>query len=111
MNADEWQYYLSGQGRMTVFASQDASRTFNFRAGDVGYVPKSMSHYVQNTCPEPLRNLELFRANRYVDVSLHQWLALTPPHLVVSINYGLAIYGMPGKRRDPTWPDRAYNLA
>jgi oxalate decarboxylase len=42
-NADEWQYYLSGTGRMTVFSSQDASRTFDFRAGDVGYVPKSMS--------------------------------------------------------------------
>jgi oxalate decarboxylase len=40
-NADEWQYYLSGTGRMTVFASQDSSRTFDFRAGDVGYVPKS----------------------------------------------------------------------
>jgi len=39
-NADEWQYYLSGTGRMTVFASQDSSRTFDFRAGDVGYVPK-----------------------------------------------------------------------
>ena len=37
-NADEWQYYLSGTGRMTVFASQDSSRTFDFRAGDAGCV-------------------------------------------------------------------------
>lgn len=84
MNADEWQYYISGEGRITVFAAQDASRTFDVRAGDVGYVPKSMSHYVQNTGHEPLRYLELFRANKYVDVSLHQWLALTPPELVVA---------------------------
>jgi oxalate decarboxylase len=83
-NADEWQYYLSGTGRMTVFASQDSSRTFDFRAGDVGYVPKSMSHYVQNTGDEPLKFLELFRSPRFEDVSLNQWLALTPALLVKS---------------------------
>ena len=83
-NADEWQYYLSGTGRMTVFASQDSSRTFDFRAGDVGYVPKSMNHYVQNTGDEPLKFLELFRSPRYEDVSLTQWLALTPALLVKS---------------------------
>jgi oxalate decarboxylase len=83
-NADEWQYYISGSGRMTVFASQDSSRTFDFRAGDVGYVPKSMSHYVENTGDVPLKFLELFRSSRFQDVSLNQWLALTPALLVKS---------------------------
>jgi oxalate decarboxylase len=83
-NADEWQYYLSGTGRMTVFASQDSSRTFDFRAGDVGYVSKSMSHYVQNTGDTPLKFVELFRSSRFEDVSLNQWLALTPSQLVKS---------------------------
>jgi oxalate decarboxylase len=69
---------------MTVFASQDSSRTFNFRAGDVGCVPNSMSHYVQNTGDEPLTFLELFRSPRFEDVSLSQWLALTPALLVKS---------------------------
>lgn len=83
-NADEWQYYLSGTGRMTVFASKDSSRTFDFRAGDVGDVPKPMSHYVQNTGDVPLKFLQLFHSNRFEDVSLHQWLALTPAQLVKS---------------------------
>jgi len=83
-NADEWQYYIAGSGRMTVFASQNSSRTFDFRAGDVGYVPKSMSHYVENTGDVPLKFLELFRSNRFEDVSLNQWLALTPAQLVKS---------------------------
>jgi oxalate decarboxylase len=56
--------------------------TFDFRAGDVGYVPKSMSHYVENTGDVPLKFLELFRSNRFQDVSLNQWLALTPALLV-----------------------------
>jgi oxalate decarboxylase len=79
---DEWQYYISGRGRMTVFASGGKARTFDYQAGDVGYVPFAMGHYVQNTGDEPLRFLELFRSDRFADLSLNQWMALTPPELV-----------------------------
>jgi oxalate decarboxylase len=81
-NTDEWQYYIAGQGRMTVFASSGKARTFDYQAGDVGYVPFAMGHYVENTGDEPLRFLEMFRSDRFADVSLAQWLALTPPELV-----------------------------
>ncbi|MEN7373000.1 cupin domain-containing protein, partial [Bacillus licheniformis] len=56
-NTDEWQYYISGQAKMTVFAADGHARTFNYQAGDVGYVPFAMGHYVQNTGDEPLRFL------------------------------------------------------
>jgi oxalate decarboxylase len=79
---DEWQYYMSGQGKMTVFAATGKARTFDYRAGDVGYVPFAMGHYILNTGEQPLRFLEMFRSPRYADVSLNQWLALTPPELV-----------------------------
>ena len=81
-NADEWQYYISGKARMTVFAAEARARTFDFQAGDVGYVPMSMSHFVENIGDEPLRFLELFKSPRYMDVSLAQWMALTPHELV-----------------------------
>jgi oxalate decarboxylase len=81
-NADEWQYVLAGEGRMTVFAATGVARTFDFRAGDVGYVPFAMGHYFVNTGDTPARYLELFRSDRFADVSLNQWLALTPPELV-----------------------------
>jgi oxalate decarboxylase len=81
-NTDEWQYYISGQGRMTVFASGGKARTFDYQAGDVGYVPFAMGHFVENTGDEPLRFLELFRSDHFADVSLNQWMALTPPELV-----------------------------
>jgi oxalate decarboxylase len=80
--SDEWQYYLAGKGRMTVFGAQANSRTFDYRAGDVGYVPKSMPHYVENVGNEPLRFLELFNSPTYMDVSLKQWMANTPHELV-----------------------------
>jgi oxalate decarboxylase len=38
-NTDEWQYYIEGQARMGVFAASGQARTFDFRAGDVGFVP------------------------------------------------------------------------
>jgi len=79
---DEWQYYLSGRGRMTVFASSGKARTFDYQAGDVGYVPFAMAHYVENTGDEPPRFLEMFRSARFSDVSLNQWMALTSTELV-----------------------------
>lgn len=81
-NTDEWQYYLDGQGRMGVFASSGQARTFDFTAGDVGYVPFAMGHYIENTGDKPLRFLEMFKSSYYADVSLNQWLAWTPPELV-----------------------------
>ncbi|PFP44204.1 oxalate decarboxylase [Priestia megaterium] len=81
-NNDEWQYYLTGKGRMTVFAGNGNSRTFNYRAGDVGYVPFAFGHYIENTGDESLWFLEMFKSDRFADVSLNQWMALTPPELV-----------------------------
>lgn len=81
-NNDEWQYYLEEEGRMGVFASSGQARTFDYRAGDVGYVPFAMGHYIENTGKGPLRFLELFKSDYYTDFSLNQWLASTPPALV-----------------------------
>ena len=83
-NSDEWQYYLSGEGRMTVFASESKARTFDYRAGDVGYVPFAMGHYIENTGDAPLQFLEVFRSGRFADLSLNQWMKLTPAELVRS---------------------------
>lgn len=81
-NNDEWQYYLTGQGRMTVFAGNGTATTFDYRAGDVGYVPFAFGHYIQNTGNQTLWFLEVFKSDRYDDVSLNQWMALTPDALV-----------------------------
>ena len=74
-NADEWQYCIEGRGRM-------GARTFDFQAGDVGYVPFAMGHYIENTDTTPLRFLEMFKSSHYADLSLDTWMALTPPELL-----------------------------
>lgn len=98
---DEWQYYISGKGRMTVFAASAQARTFDYQAGDVGYVPQSMPHYIENTGTDPLRFFELFAGPRFEDVSLTQWMALTPHELVaetLNINRDL-IDALPKNKR------------
>ncbi|KAI0091324.1 oxalate decarboxylase [Irpex rosettiformis] len=79
---DEWSYFLEGTGRVTLFASSANARTFNFQPGDIGYVPASYGHYVENTGNTTLRFLEVFKSDKFEDISLNQWLALTPPELV-----------------------------
>ena len=81
-NTDEWQYYIEGQGRMGVFGASGQARTFDFQAGDVGYVPFAMGHYIENTGTAPLRFLEMFKSSYFADLSLNTWMALTPPELL-----------------------------
>jgi oxalate decarboxylase len=81
-DADEWQYYLEGEARMTVFDATSKARTFNYRAGDVGFVPKTMGHYIENIGTTPLRCINVFNKPKYKALSLNNWMALTPPDLV-----------------------------
>ena len=67
---------------MTVFTTGGRARTQDFQSGDVGYIQKTLPHYIENTGTTPLRFLEIFKSSYYADVSLNQWLALTPPELV-----------------------------
>ncbi|TCD65244.1 hypothetical protein EIP91_002952 [Steccherinum ochraceum] len=79
---DEWDYFLEGSARMTLFAAQSNARTFDYQPGDVGYAPASFGHYVENTGNTTLRYLEIYKGDRVQDISLSQWLALIPPELV-----------------------------
>lgn len=83
-NSDEWQYYIAGKGRMTVVATGNKARTMDFQTGDVGYVEKSLLHYVENTGDSDLIFLEMFASSNYQDFSFSEWLAHTPPELVMA---------------------------
>ena len=83
-NADEWQYFISGSGRMTVFATGGRARTMDFQAGDVGYIQRTLPHYVQNTGDTDLKFLEMFKSSAYQDLALSEWLTHTPPELVLA---------------------------
>jgi oxalate decarboxylase len=82
-NASEWQYYLAGKGRMTVFNSEGA-RTMDFNANDVGFVRAVAGHYIENTGNADLVFLEMFKASQYMNFSLNNWLRRLPPETVTS---------------------------
>lgn len=81
-NADEWQYWIKGKGRMTVFNTGPRAQTIDFQPGDLGVVPKSQGHYIENIGDEDVQVLAVFRAPEYQEVDLSDWLAHAPPELV-----------------------------
>jgi oxalate decarboxylase len=83
-NASEWQFYLAGKGRMTVFMPPGRARTMDFNANDVGYVPPVAGHYIENTGNTDLIFLEMFKANQYLDFSMNNWIRRLPPQMVTS---------------------------
>jgi oxalate decarboxylase family bicupin protein len=80
--SDEYAYFIQGTGRITVFTAPAGSRTFDFSPNGVGYIPQAASHYIENTGTGDLVYLEVLQAPRFTDISVAQWLVLTPRQVV-----------------------------
>jgi oxalate decarboxylase len=52
--------------------------TADFHAGDIGYVKRALGHFPENTGNTDLLYMEVFRADRFEEVSLSDWLAHSP---------------------------------
>jgi oxalate decarboxylase len=87
-NADEWQYYLRGNARMTVFGSGGRARTEEYGVGDVGYVPQGFGHYIENIGKDDLELVLAFNSGRYQSISATAWFA-SNPGLLLSTNFGV----------------------
>ena len=81
-NADEWQYFIAGQGQMTVFNTGPKAVTQNFNPGDIGYVKRAYGHYIRNTGNTDLVYIEVFNSTYFSEVSLSDWLTHTPRAMV-----------------------------
>jgi oxalate decarboxylase len=77
-NASEWQYYISGSGRMTVFTAAGEARTMDYKPNDVGFVPQVAGHYVESTGNDDLVFLALFKSSYFEEFSLDQWIRRLP---------------------------------
>jgi oxalate decarboxylase len=81
-NADEWQYWIKGQGRMTVFNAGPRAQTMDFHAGDIGVAKRNHGHYIQNTGTTDLQFIAVFKTAEYEEFSLSDWLTHMPPAMV-----------------------------
>ncbi|KAF1809245.1 putative oxalate decarboxylase oxdC [Eremomyces bilateralis CBS 781.70] len=85
-NAEEWLYFHKGEARATVFIGNSNARTFDFSAGDTGVFPDNSGHYIENISEtEELVWIEIYKSDRVADISLTQWLALTPADIVANV--------------------------
>ena len=103
--SDEWQYYISGTARMGVFFGEGRHATVEFHPSDVGYVPKSIGHYVENVGKETLRFLEVFANGEYADISLASWIANVPHELVAAhLNIDVEVLKKMAQSKTPVTP-------
>ncbi|KAI8943273.1 hypothetical protein NX059_001293 [Plenodomus lindquistii] len=84
--SEEWLYFHEGEAQATVFTGNSNSRTFNFKPGDTAVFPDNSGHYIENTsATQNLTFIEIYKSERVADVSLTQWLALTPADIVADV--------------------------
>jgi oxalate decarboxylase len=104
-HASEWQYYISGKGRFTVFSPVGQARTVDVNPNDVGFVPANAGHYIENTGDTDLVALEMFAAHEFLDVSFRDWLSHLPPEMITS-HFGLdaaTIKAIPSEKLEFAW--------
>lgn len=63
--SDEWAFFMAGSARISIYAAQGLARTFDFHAGDCGYIPKGMTHYVENVGKDDLVFIEVLQADHF----------------------------------------------
>jgi oxalate decarboxylase len=87
-NADEWQYWIEGTGRVGIFGSHGRSRIESFGVGDAGYIPRGYGHYIENTGTTPLKVLIGFNSGEYQAIDASAWFASNPTD-ILSATFGV----------------------
>jgi len=84
-NSSEWQFWIVGKGRMTVFLPVDNARTVDFNPNDVGYVPLQRRSLYREYRGHRRGILEMLASDVFEDVSLNQWLRRLPAQMVQAL--------------------------
>jgi len=88
-NADEWQFYLSGQARITIFGAHGRTKTETFGPGQVGFIKQGFGHFIEQIGDEPTKVLILFNSPAYEEINIATWLAANPLGIIID-NFGIS---------------------
>ena len=88
-NADEWQYYISGRSRVTIFGAHGRVASEEFRPGQIAFIKQGFGHFVEQVGDEPTKILILFNSPVYEEISLAGWLGANPSALIAD-NFGFS---------------------
>jgi len=69
---------------MTIVMPAGKARTMDFKANDIGFVPAVAGHYIENTGQTDVVLLEMFRAPRFLEFSLNNWIGRMPPEMATA---------------------------
>jgi oxalate decarboxylase len=88
-NADEWQFYLSGGARITIFGTHGRTKTETFGPGEVAFIKQGFGHFVEQIGDEPTKVLTLFKSPVFEEISISTWLAANPLGIITD-NFGIS---------------------
>ncbi len=77
-NADEWQYVIEGDLRVSMFGSHGRFRIEQLHPGDAAYIPQGYGHSIENIGSKPSRMLIGFNTGVYEAIDLSAWIAGNP---------------------------------
>ena len=83
-NANEFHFYLRGNGQVALFGSGGRGRTSDVKAGDSAYIPAGYGHALLNTGTEDLEIVQTWDAGRFEEITLKHWIATSPRYLVAN---------------------------
>ncbi len=81
-NADEWQLYLSGRARVTIFGAHGRTKTEEFGPGEVAFIKQGFGHCVEQIGDEPTKVLILLKSPVYEEINISTWLAANPASFI-----------------------------
>ena len=81
-NANEFHYYLAGQGQVSMFGSGGRNKVSNVKAGDSAYIPAGYGHAIVNTGSENLEIVQTWDAGKFEEITLKHWMETAPKYLL-----------------------------
>jgi oxalate decarboxylase len=87
-NADEWQFYLSGRSRVTIFGAHGRIKSDEFGPGQVAFIKQGFGHFIEQIGDEPTEVLLVFNSPVYHEINISTWLAANPAYLLAD-NFGI----------------------
>jgi oxalate decarboxylase len=87
-NADEWQLYLSGRARVTIFGAHGRTKTAELGPGQVAFIKQGFGHFIEQIGDQPAKVLLVFNSPVYQEINISTWLAANPAY-VLADNFGI----------------------
>jgi oxalate decarboxylase len=81
-NANEFQFYLKGNGQVSLFGSGGRGKVADVKAGDTAYIPAGYGHGILNTGDEDLEIVQTWDAGKFEEITLKHWMATAPKYLL-----------------------------